>query len=208
MKFCCVFGQASNGKTETGKYIVQRMNEIRKNNEWSMKSFAAPVKQIFMDTFGVDMEFINKWKRVNECPPGFDLPVRQSLQNIGDGFRKIYHNVWVDKALKSIGHHVIDDGRYFSESKSCKEKKGYNILIWRPGYENDDENMSEKELVPMLTYCKHYNLHDRPIVKCEGMFGSTLPVENFDFFLVNDGDLDHLYAKIDSLILPIIYNAV
>lgn len=212
MKLCCVFGQASNGKTEIAKYLVRRINEVRKNNDWSVRSFAKPVKQIYMDTFGVDAEFIDKWKRSPEVPPGFDLPVRQSLQLIGDGFRKIFHNVWVNIALKNANLNIIDDGRYFSEGRALKEKKGFNILVWRPGFENSDTNLSEAEIHPLVNFCKHYyGMNDQPIVRrtdINDMFGSSLPVEDFDFFIVNDGDLNHLYSKLDSLIIPLILNAI
>ena len=89
-----VAGQAQMGKDTLADRLCVELN--KKNKQWSRSAFANAVKQIFCKSFDVDLEFIEKWKGVSENPPGFDMNVRQALQFIGDGFRKIKSEIWLD----------------------------------------------------------------------------------------------------------------
>ena len=75
-----VGGQMQNGKDTIADYLHDVFS-------WERNAFAAGVKKVFCDTFGVDEAFIEKWKVIPEPPTGFLKTVRQSLQFIGDGFR-------------------------------------------------------------------------------------------------------------------------
>lgn len=144
------------------------------------------------------MDFIEEWKRKDECPPGFDIPIRKCLTFIGDGFRDIKSNIWIDLLLKNNNDNIIiSDVRYINEcdiirsNKYCK--KGYTILLWRPGYENDFQNRSEQELMQFV-----HQLKNKPdgYIDIEGI--------PFDFWIKNDKDLSSLYDKVDKLIIPFI----
>ena len=146
MKLIAVSGQMRNGKNEIGEYICEKMN-------FNPTSFATPVKKIFCDAFSVDIDFVETWK-VNQQPPeGFKKNVRQALQFIGDGFRQIYPDVWVEYAIKNNPEYsCFMDGRYINELQKIKQKGGINILVWRPGYENDDPNQSEAQIRPLVDW--------------------------------------------------------
>src|ERR1700722_11738123 len=91
-------GQHSSGKTTAANYLVKKLRE-RGGKQWQVAGFATGVKKIFMETFNVDADFVEKWKRIPYPPPGFLKPVRDSLIFIGDGFRQIQENVWINQAL-------------------------------------------------------------------------------------------------------------
>ena len=89
---------------------------------------------------------------------------------------------------------VISDVRYRNELVSVHERSGMNLLIYRPGFLNDDPNGSESQIRPFVEYFLASGKEGR-VVSC-GDFGLV------DFFLINDGGIDDLYAKIESLVVP------
>lgn len=194
MKFICVAGQMRSGKNVTGEYICGK-------RDFAPASFAKPVKEIYCRTFGVDMDFVEKWKVRDEPPPGFKKTVRQSLQFIGDGFREINSNVWVDYAFNNNPEmSCYMDGRYLNEISRVRAEGGVNILIWRPKYENNDTNQSEAQIRPLVDW-----FASRRIEGDVGMLDfSSAPkgCELINFFLVNEGDILSLYGKIERLVLP------
>ncbi|RDJ35346.1 MAG: hypothetical protein DWQ19_11060 [Crenarchaeota archaeon] len=202
MKVVCLCGQLQNGKTKAAAHLSEVFN-------WPKVSFAKKVKEIYCNTFGVDLDFVEKWKVIKEPPPGFLLPVRQSLQFIGDGFRQIDPDVWVRNCFKDNKPPMfIDDGRYFSELFKTSKEGGLNVLAWRPGWENDDPNGSEAEIRPVVDYFN--SLGDFEGDTSELSFPATslsnLPkgVPYVHYFLKNNGTLDELYEKIDRELVPFI----
>jgi hypothetical protein len=196
MKIIGIFGQMKNGKDETANYLVKKLNE----NKWKRIGFADAVKKVFMDSFNISLEFIEEWKRKDEPPPGFDLNVRKSLQHIGDGFRKIKSDIWIDIALRNNDKDlVISDGRYINEGKVINKNSGFAVLLWRPEFENDDSNPSEAQIKPLIDWCLETNQ--------DGMLefhSENFPedIKNFDFFLRNDGTIADLYSRIDNFLIP------
>jgi hypothetical protein len=194
MKFICAAGQMRSGKNVTGEYLCGKSGFLP-------ASFAKPVKDIYCRAFGVDMDFVEKWKVINEPPPGFDKTVRQSLQFIGDGFRSINPNVWVDYAFSNNPEKsCYMDGRYLNELSRVRLEGGANILLWRPRHENNDSNQSEAQVKPLVDWYA-----ERRIEGEVGMLDrSSAPkgCELVDFFLINDGDIPSLYRKIDRLVIP------
>lgn len=186
-------GQAINGKDTLADYIYDKLGLC----EWERNAFAKGVKEIYMDGFGVDNKFIDTWKRRDENPPGFDMSCRKALQFIGDGFRQIKANIWIDKLLAKIegeGGIIISDERYVNEAKAIKDKGGINILIYRPGYENADPNPSEAQ---MGAYVKEF--------LDKGYNHGPVDEAFFDYFFINDSsDLESLYKKCDETLLPFI----
>lgn len=200
--FC---GQARSSKTTSANYLVKRLNETS-SNYWIKVGFADAVKKIYMETFDVDSEYIEKWKTNPEPGPGFDLNTRKSLQQIGDGFRKIKNSVWYDKTLSNPSYKCIDDGRYLNEAQAIKSHNGLTVLLWRKGWENDDPNPSESQIKPTVNWFLESGL-EGDVRNC------NLPEEYneneiivapklFDFFIRNEGTLDDLYKKIETIILP------
>lgn len=199
MKIILSSGQAGAGKDCVSDYLALQLGS--KSKGWYRGSFAAPIKKIFMDSFNVDNAFIEKWKRLDEIPPGMLQPVRKALQFIGDGFRKIQEDVWVNIALKFPGNQIISDGRYYSEARAIRHEGGKNIVIWRPGYENNDPNESESQIKTVVDWCLNSGIEDGPIPHNKTFPGFNM-VDYYDLFIKNDGTLEQLYNKIDKFIIP------
>lgn len=199
MKIISFAGQMASGKTTIANYIVSKFNF------WNRIAFGDGVKQIFMKGFDLNGAFINEHKRENNPPTGFQKTVRQALQFIGDGFREIKSDVWIEKLFRTAEgrcimaecpNHgfVLDDVRYFNEAKAIKQKcpSAINVLIWRPGHENDDPHPSESQLKPVIEMGKELGW-DGPIVQ------EPDNLYDFDYFFINDSpDLESLYTKIDK----------
>jgi len=192
--YLCISGQMRSGKNVTGDYICKKLN-------YTEASFAKPVKDIFCQAFGVDLNFVEEWKVKKENPPGFQKTVRETLQFIGDGFRNSNSNVWVDYAFKNNKiYSCYTDGRYVNELIRIRKEGGINILLRRPDYENECENESEAQIRRLVDWfvskkiegnVRHFSKENAP----EGCFF-------VDFFIVNDGSVQDLYSKIDKFVIP------
>jgi hypothetical protein len=219
-----VGSQAQHGKDTLADRLCLKLNEA--GGSWTAKSldtlgvtwqrgaFAAAVKKVFCDTFGADMDFIEKWKVIPECPPGFEMPVRAALQFIGDGFRKIKSTVWLDIAFRDKAKpKVISDVRYVNEFVRVKTEGGLNILVARPDKINDDPNGSEAQIRPYIEFALK-NLHEgrvgpqlAKIGMVEAMGGGVQVappphMECFDYFIINNGTKEEFFDKIDKLLVP------
>jgi hypothetical protein len=191
MNLFCVSGQMRSGKNVTGEHIANKFNI-------NTASFAKPVKDIFCRTFGVDVDFVEKWKVIDEPPPGFKKTVRQALQFIGDGFRQINPDVWVDYAFENNNpDSCYTDGRYINELFRIKKEKGINVLLYRPSHVNNDINESEAQIKRLTNWFIEQNMQGdvRNICKDNCEKGCEL----VDFFIVNDGSLKDLYFKLDEI---------
>jgi hypothetical protein len=174
---------------------------------WQRSAFANAVKEVYESAFGVNRDFVESWKRNPEPPPGFTKNVRQSLQFIGDGFRQIKGDIWIDIALRDEAKKlIISDSRYINEAKAIRAKGGLMVVLYRPGFLNDDPNPSESQIRPIVEWCDKYQ-SDGPIMMEVPLAGAnSMPegMEYYDFFLRNDGTLEDLYNKVDGLLVPYI----
>lgn len=190
------------GKNITGDYICRNLG-------FKEASFARPVKEIFCLAFGVDMEFVERWKVVDECPPGFNKTIRQTLQFIGDGFRESNPNVWVDYAFANNPEmSCYTDGRYINELRRVKKEGGINILLRRPSHENKCENESEAQIKRLTDWFVRSGSREG---KTHLDHSAPEGCELIDFFIVNDGDVQSLYLKLERLVishLPSLANSV
>lgn len=190
-----LFGQAAAGKDTIADFLIPIFNKHMDENKHVLRkvAFAYNVKKIFCDYFDVDFDFIEKWKRNPEPPPDFLMNVRQSLQMIGDGFRKVKSSVWIDKLINKASNVVITDGRYINEANAIKQKGGINILINRPSHRNNDQNDSEKIMGEVSDYFYHRS-------SCGAIVSEKYPM--FDYFLNNDGDIQDLENKVFKNLFP------
>lgn len=185
-----VAGQFRQGKDKASDHLAESLGLGR-------DAFAFGVKRVFCDYFGVDVDFVERWKVVDEPPPGFLISVRRALQLIGDGFRGIRDDVWIEALFRRTpGSVVVSDVRYRNELAAVKERGGVNLLIYRPGFLNDDPNGSEAQIRPFVEHFLAAGVEGR--VEASGDFGLV------DFFILNDGGLDEFYAKLDSLVVPLL----
>jgi hypothetical protein len=189
-------GQMQNGKDTAADYMFEKIK-----SKWAdveRASFADNVKRIFCETFNVDRSFVEEWKTKSEVPEGFDSPVRQGLQQIGDGFRKIQGKIWIELAFRNrVRSAIFSDVRYINELKKIKEVGGTTVLVWRPGHENEDPNGSEAQIKPLVDWFASQPCSSRQhLPPPEG-------VEYVDHFLVNDGSVEDLCDKVDDIILSL-----
>jgi len=196
-----VAGQMRSGKNVIGEYLC-------KNLGMNPASFAKPVKAVFCDMFSVDLDFVEQWKTHSEPPVGYNKTIRQSLQFIGDGFRQIKPTVWVDYSLKyGLPNSVYMDCRYINELQAVKDRGGKNIVVWRPGFENDDPNGSEAQILPVVKFLSMFKESGR-VSEIIGNSGLTMgqrqshAIDLIDFFIINNGSLEDLYAKLDKRVIP------
>ena len=213
MQVIGVAAQLANGKDALCDYLVERLNQKCEERDrvwghvprWQRSAFADAVKEVFESAFGVDREFTEQWKRNPEPPPGMLQTVRKSLQFIGDGFRQIKDDIWIDIALQDESKKlVISDSRYINEAKAVKAKGGIMIILYRPGFLNDDPNPSEAQIRPIVDWCVA-NISEGPITDAiRSIPGCPDALQYYDYFLVNEGSLEDLYAKADRLLIPFI----
>ena len=206
MKIIGIFAQLAGGKDTVANHLAKTLNMSNKSftNMWFRLGFADAVKHVFMDSFGVTWDWIEEWKRKDEVPPGFDLTVRKGLQHIGDGFRKIQSDVWIRKAMQDYA--IISDGRYLNEAKMIKEVGGFNILLWRPGFENNDPNPSESQIRPYVDFAAmHYS--EGPLSDLPAITLTPPDFKYFDYFLINNGTKEDLYGKIENELMHYLQEA-
>lgn len=198
-----IAGQHDNGKNKIADYLLSKLKN------WKVVGFADAVKKVFCETFNVSLEFVEEWKRKNECPPGFSKTIRQSLQFIGDGFRQLQENVWINIAFRDKVPKIICDVRYFNELRRIKNEGGINILVWRDGYKNNDSSPSEAQVGKLVDFCLNENIDGAVVEWRTSDFGYCdlgdqeilREISLIDYFIRNDGTLEDLYKKIDNLIL-------
>jgi hypothetical protein len=196
--------------------LEERVQELEHEDIWQRRAFAANVKKVFCETFGVDLDFVEKWKTVPESPPGFDMTVRQALQFIGDGFRKIRPTIWLDLVFRDKSRPIIlSDVRYVNEFLRVKEEGGMNVLVGRPDKLNSDPNGSEAQIRPYIEWCINTFPEHMKCVPLRQMHGwpfiaNGAPdhIEAFDVFVRNDGTKEEFFDTIDKMLVPFVENFV
>ena len=133
MKIIGFASQLAMGKDTAADYLAEQLNKSRKLGDWIRCGFADAVKNTFCQAFDVDRQFLEKWKRINHPPENMLMPIRQALQFIGDGFRNIKSDIWIDIALRDTSKQlIISDCRYHNEAKNIHQRGGINVVIYRP----------------------------------------------------------------------------
>lgn len=200
-------GQLSNGKDETANYLALRLNELCHEANWTRNAFANKVKETFERAFGKDREWVEKWKRIEVPPPGFKKNVRQCLIGIGDGFRQMCPNIWIEQAFANqTGHQIISDCRYINETNYIRENGGITILLWRDGFMNNLDNASEQEFMPFIRKCldsQSWTTGETRWKPLEGALNADFGVP-FDMFIRNEGTIDDLKKKVDDVVIPFV----
>ena len=197
----CFAGQARSGKDTSANYLKDNLLKT-----WNRASFALEVKKTLCDLKEVDLDFIEKYKIDHNPPDGWQMPVRNALKFIGDGCRDIDPNIWVNKCYKKNALPlIISDGRYNTELRRVKEMGGINVVVWRPGWENDDPHKSESEIKVLVDFLKNNKIYgpvQNQMATCS--FIQSIPSNIFyvDYFLQNNGTEEDLYERINNELFP------
>jgi hypothetical protein len=110
-------------------------------------------------------------------------------------------SVWVDYAIKNNKRDsCYMDGRYINELKRIKEEGGINVLLYRPGFENDDPNGSEAQIRPVVDYFVGKGVEGD--VRIIGADSLVYGCQFVDIFVLNNGSIQDLYAKLDNIVIP------
>lgn len=179
-----IAGQANMGKDTLAIMLMELWPSLKR------RAFGDAVKQLACETFGVQMETVEEWKRREDVHPDFDVPMRQVLQTIGDGFRTIRSSVWVDRAMKEAPNGIYSDVRYENEAAAIRQRGGIVVLIGRREALNADPNPSEATLRPLIEWLLD---NASATVTCARDLPTGAPgAINFDIFVRNDGTLAEL----------------
>jgi hypothetical protein len=195
-----ISGQMASGKDLISDYLCKQLSSKTKN-AWIRTGFANAVKEVYQNAFDVDRDFIETWKRIPDPPPGMIMNMRKALQFIGDGFRLIKPDIWIEIAMRDERNAILSDARYINEAKYVAANDGFNIVIWRPGFENDDPNLSEAQIRPIVDWCIKTN-QDGPIRRIIQQDEAPVGAHYYDYFMRNDGTIEDLYKKVDEKLVP------
>jgi hypothetical protein len=214
MKLIAVAGQAQNGKDTISDYVMKKLTE--NGQSWKRTAFANKVKEIFCETFGKDLEFAEKWKVIQEIPEGFDMSIRQALQFIGDGFRKIKPTVWLDQPFRDKSTPIIiSDVRYINEFSRVFSEGGLNIIVVKPDKINYDNNFSESQIRPYSEWFFNFFKNDpRIVINLKEINWNLIKkeqetpekIELFHVFINNFGTKKELENSIEDVLIPIVLN--
>ena len=115
-------------------------------------AFADPIKEIICEQFNISRSYLETSKRSPEPPTGFERPIRELLQHVGD-FRDFKSDVWVEALLHKLpknGVVLITDVRYPNELEALKKRGAYVVLLSRHlDTTTPDTHRSEQSLLPL-----------------------------------------------------------
>lgn len=179
-----------------GKDTVCDMMQTLGNFE--KRSFGMQLKRLLSETFDIPLNEIESFKTSKENHPKLDVNMRVALQKIGQTFRDINQNVWVDLTLRNCPQNAIfTDVRHTNEMDAILNQHGILILIGRSSHLNNDPHPSEKELYPAIKWFLENTTDNLVIVD------STLNVPHhlrkFTFFIRNDSTLSVLQNSVVTL---------
>jgi len=223
----CVAAQKRNGKGETADYLTRALNERcaargMGRELWCQRGFSDAIKETMVRFFGVSRAWLEEWKIKPEMPVGFKMTVREAMVLLANSFRQVRENVWIESLFREISQPtIINDARFALELEASKRQGGFNIMVYRPGRENYDG--TESEMLAIIEYLKEVlpeggRVRPEMVDTSAGLEGVAAGEEEMglarkmaprgagavDWFLVNDGSLDDLRAKIDEDILPLL----
>ena len=184
--FCLgLCGQKQVGKDTAALTLIPELSK-HMNQEFVRVGFADAVKNTLCmfhytdektkEPIRVTREFIEENKENTDfIPGGWECDVRWALCNIGDRFREINPEIWIDIALlNNKKNKVITDVRYPNEAiKIKKNSKGMVVKIIRPDFERKNGHRSETS---MLDVDKYLSFLSFKFIQYEGpIFSIKLP---------------------------------
>lgn len=179
MNLIALHGLAGSGKDTVADYLTKYYG-------YTKISFAKPLKEIICILTGWSYPFVNgdidREKRETLIHPDYGMTCRQLMQFIGtDLFRnKLHQDIWLKITKRYLEEHrgqkiVVTDCRFTNEINMMKNFNATIILIKRPS------------LLTTLDSSKPPHESEKNLII------------NNALVLVNNGNLNDLYQKIDHL---------
>jgi hypothetical protein len=163
----------TSGKTQSGQGIIDITRVDMDFAIWAIDNvwpfvkhyaFATTLKEIAISLFNIDKELLYGTDQQKNTPIKYkweDMPIkikgktgemtaREFIQYFGtDICRKIYPDVWTDRAIKDIlaeqsNFAIISDARFENEVEAVKKAGGKIIRLTR--FHNEDSHVSESAL--------------------------------------------------------------
>lgn len=163
-----ITGLKGHGKDTVGDMLMRRFNNFRRD------SFAAPMRMLANDLFGITHE------TYNEPIEGLNMTGRQFLQKLGTEVgRSLSPDLWIHALAyrwnqqfsipktgikQKYAGLIITDLRFPNEAKFIKDNGGCILHVIRPGFGEQDSHVSE----------------------------AGIPSALIDFSICNTGDLENL----------------
>lgn len=187
--------QSQMGKDTIADYIVQS----KKN--WEKWSFAKELKNVVVDFFGVSIEEIEEYKTRDDIHPNVQLKMRSILQLIGETFRNVSEDVWVNAAMRNIPKSknvIFTDVRHANEMNAILSRRGHLILLGRSKYLNHDPHPSESGLQKAIVWFLENTSKDFIAVQDVDYVPSEF--KKFSFFIRNDSSMSELQKNVDIIL--------
>jgi hypothetical protein len=181
-----VFGKKYHGKDSVSDYIVKKYG-------FQKEALAKPLKDATKILFGFTDEQLYTDKK-EEVDPYWNIKPRAVLQYFGtEVMRKdinrimphINDNFWIDRIIKiyddsklynANANIIVSDCRFINEKNAIKNKNGIIIKVVRPSIETNDTHESEIQIDM---------------------------INDYDYVIINDGTLNELDKKIDSIMIEL-----
>jgi hypothetical protein len=203
--FCLgISGQKRNGKDSICEIIKPILE--KEIGEFKVSSFAEAVKSILCQFFYVEngsmkkvtKEWIEKNKNnENYVPENWNMNVRDALINIGNRFREIDPDVWINIISTNNKNKIITDVRYLNEAIGIrKNPKGLVVRVIRSEYRKTDGSDSEINLIKYDSLLGNHEYEGEVSDK-------EIP---YDFVIQNNGSFNNLEDKVKNKLFPFIMN--
>lgn len=170
---------------------------------WEKRSFGNELKKLISSYFDISMQEIEEYKCKTEIHSNVSIKMRLVLQLIGETFRQVSPDVWVNAAMRGLKKNVIfTDVRHENEMQSIRSRQGQLILLGRTKYLNMDPHPSESGLKDAIIWFLE-NTTDE-IIKIESLPSVPQEYRKFTYFLRNDGTMKTLQQNIRKILGEII----
>lgn len=188
------------GKAHSGKDTI--VDCIRSQTVFKRYALADPVREVAKVLFNIPDDKYKQYffdiQYKNEKIPGFKYSSREMCQTIGSEMRNIFYpEIWCDNLLSRVKKMDLMYSKQFYYSNDVPEPST-DIIISDIRYPNEIDYFRKA-----FPFVKHINVM-RP--NYDGNVGianhpsETSILPESDYTIHNDGTLDELYKKIDTII--------
>lgn len=163
------------GKKQAGKTTAARALQSMFSEHTEILSFAAPLKVLCKDMFGLTQEQMTDPVKKEIVDPRWNLSPRQTMQRVGKMFRDNFgEEYWVRKLVAEMNRVnkpiiIIDDVRYMEELQVCDSV----FFVQRPSQQLVDKHESENP-PPELMEIPILNIQPTVSEYCRFIRGSVI----------------------------------